>query len=204
MAPYTYNKEGQIYEILVSYYNTSFSYRKITIYYQNGLPVSGKTNYDYVASSKEINPPSYIDSISYKTLNGQVSEIKYFDHKTYSRGKLVSTNKDTTGRYIFSYAGNNLVKVNTGYSETEYTYGSKNGILSASRLKFVLNHEDSPILHSSNELISSIANKPSSNWNKRTYKYTYYKNNFPKSASVTVSSGNGQPSWSYDLVFVYQ
>jgi hypothetical protein len=181
----SYNTDGQVTQL---YHDDWGGYSKtIFVNYKNGPPCSGKVIYHSPTTTRDNHNPEYtVDSLSYKTVAGLVTEIKYFDRKTYLRAnnKLTSIEKDTTAKFILTYSNNNLIKVRKGNAESNYTYGSNNGIYSANRLKFVLyaDKDFSPEAYSANELVSSTP-LPSTGTKQITYSYQYNRAGFPVSAT---------------------
>ncbi|RZJ73743.1 MAG: hypothetical protein EOO47_21900 [Flavobacterium sp.] len=203
---YKYNAQGQVVEILAYYGATEPSSKQFVIHYQNNIPVSGKMKYSPPVSTKDVNPTYYIDSLAYKTTSGNVSEIKFFDRKTYNAktNALISSRTDTTDKYQINYANGNLTSVKSNNAESTFLYGSKKGVISVHALKFVLNPENNPMLFSSNDLLESIINKSSVNEIKTVYSYTYNNANFPVSGTATRTWKSSTTIENASLDFQYQ
>ncbi len=208
---YTYNNEG-----LVSTINTqqlmspSGVSTDIKINYQNGIPVSGKLKH-YPYQNKVAQPYYETDSILYKVANGKVVEIKHIDHAEYYQlnNQLVKLVPGVKSIHTLTYEGNNLVKIqttNAAFAKV-MTYGSKKGIFSAKRLKFVLYENEDPRLSAENDLLSIVEpfngfSPPK--WEKTIYTHQYNPAGFPKSSAVSHTDALGKILNTYNLTYFYK
>lgn len=204
-----YNADGDINQIihLVNPGNYGTYTYKIN-YDVNHLPLSGSRRYSYSPSSKESSPLRVLDSVSYKTVNREVTEIKFFDRKEYNMwtGALYSSSTDTSSKYTINYLNGNIQKIKSSeqYGKTieqEFTYGTKKGVLSAARLKFFLDPIAPVRLYALNELLKHQVNIPKENLVKETiYEYSYDEQGYPLTSKV---SGSGVSN-NYSQVFKYK
>lgn len=203
---YIYNNQGQITGISTLYSSAETRTKEFVINYQNNLPVSGRMKYNPNVGSKDINPIYYVDSLTYKTSNGNVTEIKFFDRKTYhaKTNVLLAFSTDTVDNYKMTYSNGNLLSVKSRYLNSTFTFGSKKGVVSSNKLKFVLNPEDNAILFSSNDLLESIINNTISDEVKTVYTYTYNQFNFPISSEVKRSWKSSSVVDNFSLTFQYE
>jgi hypothetical protein len=210
---YSYNSEGLVNKIRVSDYTIANDVvTEILINYQNGIPVTGKLKHTPY-QNKPAYPYYETDSIVYKATNGKVTEIKHIDHKVYqirnNQLEMISSTPGTKSIHTLTYQGNNLTKIettNAAFAKV-MTYGTKKGIFSAYRQKFVLWENENPTFSAENDLISIVEpfnkNQPPK-WEKTTYAYQYNAAGYPKSSVVSRTDVNGQPLETYNLKYFYK
>ncbi|NRF39210.1 hypothetical protein [Pedobacter foliorum] len=200
---FKYNEQNQVIEIIDENYafTTSASTFVTKVFYKDGIPFSGSRK-DASSHIKSPNAQYYVDSVSYKVINNEVTEIRYFDKKFYDyfTNELKYTNTKDTLVYYFSYLNNNLASETLHkYAVGKYTYGAKKGILSAKKLPFVLYQGAPPVLYGENELLTS-----DDTVEIHTYNYTYNQADFPVSAKVGVTYKADYAPTSYNQSFVYK
>ena len=204
-----YKSNGDINQIIHLVHPDNYGTYTYRINYDsNNLPVSGTRRYSYSPSSKESSPLRRIDSIAYKTVNREVTGIKFFDRKEYNMwtGALFSSSIDTSSRYVIQYLAGNVqnIKFSDQYGKTneqEFTYGTKKGVLSAARLKFFLDPLAPVRLYASNVLLKHKITVLNDNSVKETnYDYTYDKEGYPLTSRV---SGSGV-QYNYSQMFKYK
>lgn len=200
---FEYNEKNEVVKVteINDFTSPSANGTRTTIFYKDGLPFSGSriVNPPY---SKSPNLEYYVDSVSYKVVNNEVTVIKYFDRKSYSyyTHELTRSSTDTIGVQLFSYENKNLVSETLSRDNTlKYTYGSKKGILSTKKLPFVLYGSALPILYGENELLTSEDKVET-----RTYSYTYNQADIPVSAKVVVTYKADYAPSSYNQSFIYK
>ncbi|WP_214228915.1 hypothetical protein [Pedobacter sp. B4-66] len=200
---FEYNDKNEVVKVTeINSFTSPSSNSSVTkIFYKNGLPFSGSRicNPPY---SKSPNHEYYVDSVSYKVVNNEVTVIKYFDRKYYNyyTRELTRSSTDTLGIHLFSYANKNLVSETLSRDNTlKYTYGSKKGILSAKKLPFVLYGSALPVLYGENELLTTEDKVET-----RTYNYTYNQADIPVSAKVVVTYKADYAPTSYNQSFIYK
>lgn len=195
---YFYDSDGQVIRLvrtaILPEVHTSTD---IKINYKNGIPVTGTRN-EKPYQNKVAYPYHYIDSMRYHVTDGKVRKITYFHRQMIYAPRL---NMNTLDRgiqdeIILHYDGDNwtgFTAVNTKTGNT-ISYGSKKGIFSAFRMKYVLFENDIAMLHSSNELLSEEFR----NGVKTSYEYVYDSAGYPRSAIIN------QQNNSYKITYFYK
>ncbi len=197
---YTYNPNKTVKTVVTSSYsNEGHTIYEYKVNYEDGLPVSGRLKIQ-PPNRNSNTPVFFIDSIKYKTIANKVTELKSFDRKVYSSttGQLNGIETDTISATRYTYVSDNLTKTEFIPKQgaiviSEYTYGTRNGISSANRMKFVVTGNESPTLLSKNELLSSLATYGYGipYWEKIVYTYQYNKAGFPKTAEILYTRSAG-------------
>ena len=222
------NRVSIIYSGSDPYKGTSYR----IFYDSNGLPISGLRVFSYSAGSSYIGGDyAVIDTIRYRTFNGQVTGISFYNRCTithefnFTINNFVSVTtyapKDTIDRYAISYQGINFTKIHSeGPSgkivDLEYNYGAQKSPLIDSKSKFLVAPDlllpsgyIYAIWHASNELLSYKKTFVTENNRVElsTFGYTYSSTHYPLTA-LAIDSGiavsGAVNNGKYSMKFIYK